>query len=73
MSDWFTVYDGVFFMGISTLLFGCLSLVIKTAYKSKCKNCSICFGLISIERDTEGEIKEDMELGIKEEEKSNSK
>ena len=70
---WWETYDGVFFLGISTLLFGCLSLVIKTAYKSKCKNCSICFGMIKIERDTEGEIKEDLELGKEEEGKNNDK
>jgi hypothetical protein len=67
MSDWFNTYDGVFFLGIATLLFGCLGLVVRTAYRSKCKDCSICFGLIKITRDTEGEIKEDIELGKTEE------
>jgi len=73
--DWFAVYDGVFFLGIATLLFGCLGLIVKTCYKSKCKDCSICFGLIKITRDTEGEVKEDIELGNTEEEekKNNSK
>jgi len=56
-----------------TTTIGFILALTRACYKSKCKNCSICFGLINIERDTEGEIKEDMELGIKEEEKSNLK
>jgi hypothetical protein len=63
MGDWFAVYDGVFFLGIATLFFGCLGLVVRTTYRSKCKDCSICFGLIKITRDTEGEVKEDI-MGV---------
>jgi hypothetical protein len=73
MGDWFNTYDGVFFLGIATLLFGCLGLVVRTAYRSKCKDCSICFGLIKITRDTEGEVKEDIELGKTEETEKNNK
>ena len=61
MSDWYSTYDGVFFISIATLFFGCLSLTIKTCYKSKCKNCSLCYGFFTIERDTENEEKIDIE------------
>jgi hypothetical protein len=35
------------------------SLVLMYIYKSKCSNFSICFGLISIQRDTETEGEND--------------
>lgn len=70
MSDWYNIYDGVFFISLATLLFGCLSLSIKTCYKSKCKTCKICGGLFHIERDTENEEKIDIEaIDTKTEEK----
>ena len=59
MSDWYNVYDGVFFISLATLFFGCLTLTIKTCYKSKCKTCNICGGLLHIERDIENEEKID--------------
>jgi hypothetical protein len=61
MGDWYNVYDGVFFISLATLFFGCLSLTIKTCYKSKCKTCRFCGGMFFIERDTENEEKIDIE------------
>ena len=58
--------DGVFFLSVATLRGGGVTLAVKMCYKSKCKTCSICFGLIQIERDTAGEEKidqEEIELG----------
>jgi hypothetical protein len=43
MSDeWIEIYDGVFFITISTLLFGCIGLSIKYLLKSKCDNVNVC-------------------------------
>ena len=53
--------DGVFFLSVATLICGGVTLAVKMCYKSKCTNCSICFGLIQIERDTAGEEKIDAE------------
>ena len=49
MSDeWIEIYDGVFFITISTLLFGCIGLSIKYLLKSKCDNVNLCYGLIKM-------------------------
>jgi len=49
--------------GLATLGSGVLGLSIRYCFKSKCKNISLCFGLVSIDRNTEDEVKsEEMEL-----------
>ena len=53
MSDWFNEFNSVFFITITSILFGVISLSIKTCLKSKCKKIDCC-GLV-IERDTEAE------------------
>jgi len=72
MSDeWIEIYDGVFFITISTLLFGCIGLSIKYCLRSKCDNINLCFGLITVHRNVELEVQEEMkemELGIKDDE-----
>lgn len=44
---------------IVTVSAGVVVLAIKSCFKSKCSNVSICCGLIKIERDIDGEIEED--------------
>ena len=53
MSDWFNEFNSVFFITITTIVFGVISLSIKTCLKSKCKKIDCC-GLV-IERDTTAE------------------
>jgi len=60
MGEWIDTYDGVFFITISTLLFGCFGLVIKYCLKSKCDNINLCFGLITVHRNVELETQEEM-------------
>jgi len=49
--------------GLATLGSGIIGLAIRYCFKSKCKNVSLCFGIISIDRNTEDEIKsEEIEL-----------
>ena len=38
-------------LAIVTIIFACLTLLIKTCYKSKCSNIDLFHGLISIKRD----------------------
>jgi hypothetical protein len=52
--------DGFFFLSLTTLICGGLTLLIRFAYKSKCKSVEIC--CIRIDRDIENEVKEDMSL-----------
>jgi len=55
--EWIQVYDGVFFITISSIVFGFFGLSVRFCYKSKCKEVSLCgFHLI---RDTENEEKID--------------
>ena len=69
--EWINTYDAVFFLTISTLLFGCFSLIIKYCLKSRCDTINLCYGLISVHRDVK--IEEELEmramdLGVKDDE-----
>ena len=72
MSDaWINTFDGVFFITISTLLFGCFGLSIRYCLKSRCDTINLCYGLISVHRDVK--IEEELEmramdLGVKDDE-----
>lgn len=50
--------DSSLIYGIATLGAGVLALVVRYGFKSKCSDVSLCFGLIHIQRDIEGEIEE---------------
>jgi hypothetical protein len=69
--EWINTYDAVFFITISTLLFGCFGLIIKYCLKSRCDTINLCYGLISVHRDVK--IEEELEmramdLGVKDDE-----
>ena len=51
--------DGFFFLSLTTLICGGLGLLIRFAYKSKCKSVEIC--CLKIDRDIETELKEDLQ------------
>lgn len=42
--------------GIVSIGAGVLILIVKTCFKSKCSDISLCFGLIHVQRDIEQEI-----------------
>lgn len=44
--------------GIVSIGAGVLILIVKTCFKSKCSDVSLCFGLIHVQRDVEHEIEE---------------
>ena len=52
--------DSYFYLSVLTLLCGGLTLLIKFAYKSKCKSVEIC--CLKINRDIETELKEDLQI-----------
>ena len=60
MGDITNGIDGFFFLSLATLVCGGLTLLIRFAYKSKCKSVELC--CLRIDRDIETEIKEDMSL-----------
>ena len=52
--------DSYFYLSVLTLMCGGLTLLIRFAYKSKCKSVELC--CLKIDRDIENEVKEDMTL-----------
>ena len=52
MTTWYETFNSVFWIAISASVFGFLALVIK----SKCRNFSICWGLLIVERDVDAEV-----------------
>jgi len=61
MSDWIQTYDSNFFIAIATVISASFALCLKFAFKSKCENMSICYGLLSIKRNVT--IEKDIEIG----------
>jgi len=67
MSDWTTQYDAVFFISLATLMTGAFGVALRYCLRSKCEHCSICFGLLTIDRRVDLETQEhirEIELGI---------
>jgi hypothetical protein len=52
--------DGVFFITIATLSCGFFGLVVRYCLKSKCEDISLCYGFISVKRNVELEVEEEM-------------
>ena len=67
MSEWDN-FNSVFWLSLSVGIFGCSGVVLRYCIKSKCSDCSLCFGLIEIKRDTAAELQEsefEIEHGIR--------
>ena len=60
MADVTQGIDSYFYLSVLTLMCGGLTLLIRFAYKSKCKTVELC--CLRIDRDIETELKEDMTL-----------
>ena len=61
--------DNTLIYGLSTVVFGFLAVLVRYGFKSKCSNVGLCFGLLTIQRDIQGEIqaeKNELEMGVKE-------
>ena len=50
--------DALFFLSITTILTGFTLKLFSICLKSKCKDCNLCFGLLSVKRDVILEEKE---------------
>jgi hypothetical protein len=62
MSDqpFYQTFNSGFWLSITALIFTFLGVAIKACYTSKCKRCSVCFGLFEINRDIAAEQKYDL-------------
>ena len=45
--------DGITIITLSSVILACLGMSLKILFKSKCSNVSLCFGLLSIQRQVE--------------------
>lgn len=64
---WYTTFDAVFWITITTIITGSIGLALKYCLKSKCDNVSCCWGGLAIHRNIDAETEEEMkamELGI---------
>ena len=48
--NWMDTFNAAFFLTISTILIGFLSLAIRSCLKSKCEDFNCCWGMIEIVR-----------------------
>jgi len=51
--SWYTTFNDIFWISIASMVFVCLANVLKYAFKSKCDNISICFGMFTVHRAVE--------------------
>jgi hypothetical protein len=59
--------------GLATLGSGILTISLRYCFKSKCSDVKLCYGLVTVKRDTEAEVKsEEMELKNMSKQKSES-
>ena len=67
--SWYSEFDSVFWISLTTLLIGAFGLSVKHCLKSKCDQINLCCGLLNIHRrvDLEAAIEEkEIELGLEE-------
>jgi len=56
-------FDGTFWLSLSGIIVGFVSGALVYCIKSKCSKCSLCFGIIDVQRDVALEEKiEEVEL-----------
>jgi hypothetical protein len=70
--EWTSVYDGVFFISLATILVGALGVSAKYCLRSKCEHFNCCWGLFVIDRRVDLETQEhirEIELGFSEDKK----
>lgn len=51
-------FGATFWLSAGAVVVGLVSLLAKFAYKSKCENVSLCFGLFKVHRNIEAEVKD---------------
>ena len=64
MTEIAKIFDSVTIITLSTIIFTFFGVVVRTCFLSKCKKCSICYGLINVDRDVLAENEEIKITGI---------
>ena len=60
---WYSVFNDAFFLTLAGVIFSFMGLSVNAIIKSRCQECSFCFGLFSCKRSPEVDI-EEIEHGI---------
>jgi hypothetical protein len=60
LQPFYDTFNGYFFLTLTGIIIGFATIVVRQCYSSKCSHCNICFGLINIDRDVQGEEKLDI-------------
>jgi hypothetical protein len=48
--SWTSVYDGVFFLSLATIIAGSFGLSVRYCLRSKCEHFKLCWGIVDIDR-----------------------
>ena len=59
-APFYQTFNSGFWLSLTALIFAFFGVAIKACYTSKCKKCSVCFGLVEINRDIDAEEKSDL-------------
>jgi hypothetical protein len=64
---WYETFDAVFWITITTIITGTVALGVRYCLKSKCEHCSVCCGLVEIDRRVDIELEErktELDFGV---------
>ena len=56
----YQTFNSGFFLSLTALIFAFLGVAIKACYTTKCNKCTLCYGMIDINRDIEAEEQVDL-------------
>lgn len=59
-APFYQTFNSGFWLSLTALIFAFFGVAIKACYTSKCKKCSVCFGLVEINRDIDAEQQYDL-------------
>jgi hypothetical protein len=59
---WYDTFGDTFWLAVLAATVGACGLSVKYSVRAKCTQCSLCFGLLRVGRDTHAELTEDLRL-----------
>lgn len=55
---WYQTFNDAFFLTLAGVIFGFGGMVVQSVVKSRCKECSICWGMFRCQRSVEVDLDE---------------
>ena len=56
---WYSEFNAIFFITITTIMIGSFGLILKFCLKSKCENFDCCWGLVNVKRNVDIEAQQE--------------